>query len=783
MNTIYVSRSKDLIYAKGEMADLTRAFNWDETPIGTIARWPVPLITTVNLILDSSFPMFIWWGEQKIQFYNDAYLKILGKDDGSKHPLALGQKGDDCWQEIWPVIKPLLDGVMQTGDAVYLENQLIPIVRNGKLDNVYWTFSYSSIRGAQGKPEGILVVCTETTKANQQIQENERQLTRVLDHMAEGVGITDETGRIVYSNPMAHQILNTSSDLFPDRSSNSPEWFNTHLDGRAMSDSEHPTVIAMATRKPVFNFEFAIERPGNSKLYLIMNAAPIIDTKGQVTGSVGMFSDITERKKTEEALTAAKEAIEKQKQLYEAITSGTPDLMYIFDLEYKFIYANKAILEMWGKTADAAIGKGLRENGYEEWHAQMHEREIDHIKSTGESVRGEVSFAHATLGKRIYDYILTPVTNELGEVIAISGTTRDITDIRQAEIAIAESERRFRTMAEVSGILIAMADETGSAIYFNQAWSRLTGRSPEDLKAYGWLDLLHPDDKDRYLNIYLDAFKIKGPFHGDFRILNNKGNYTWLLADGASRHYEDGSFAGFISASVDITALKEDEQRKNDFISMVSHELKTPLTSLNGYIQIVLAKARKREDVFAINNIEKATRQIGKMTTLINGFLNVSRLESGQIHIEPSFFDMSELLREIKEEANAHITSHHVIFAEVEHILVNADRDKIAQVIDNLISNAVKYSPSNTNIQIRCISEAGKAMVSVADQGLGVSSEDLPRLFERYYRVNTQGHLSIAGFGIGLYLCWEILKRHNGTIWAESRLGQGSTFYFQLPVA
>lgn len=119
----------------------------------------------------------------------------------------------------------------------------------------------------------------------------------------------------------------------------------------------------------------------------------------------------------------------------------------------------------------------------------------------------------------------------------------------------------------------------------------------------------------------------------------------------------------------------------------------------------------------------------------------------------------------------------------MDPILINADRDKIGQVIDNLISNAVKYSPSNTTIQISCISKGGKAMVSVSDQGMGISSEDLPRLFERYYRVQGQGHQSIAGFGIGLYLCWEILKRHNGTIWAESRLEHGSIFYFQLPVA
>ncbi|MBS7566713.1 PAS domain S-box protein [Mucilaginibacter sp. Bleaf8] len=773
----------NFIYAKGEMADRTRTYNWSATSIGPISGWPVPLLTTVNLILDSSFPMFIWWGAEKIQFYNDAYREILGTAENSKHPRALGQQGEKCWAEAWPMIGPLIEGVLETGNSVYLENQLIPIYRNNKLDDVYWTFSYNPIRGHAGKPDGILVVCTETTKTNQQLQENEQQLQRVLDHMAEGVGIVDKTGQIIYSNPMAHQILKTDSDRFRERRSNSPEWFNVHLNGKPMTDSEHPTMIAMATGKPVFNFELAIQRPGASRMYLTMNAAPITDKDGNITGAVGMFTDITERKLTEKALREAKDESEQQKRFYETITSSTPDLIYVFDLNYRFTYANKALLNMWGKTWDTAVGKGLRENGYEEWHAAMHEREIDHIVATRESVRGEVSFPHATLGKRIYDYILNPVTDDDGKVVAIAGTTRDITDIKNAEAAIMESEERFRAMAEGSGILIAVADESSNATYFSRAWIDLTGRPMQDMLKFGWVDLLHPDDQKQYLDTYLTAFHQRASFTSEFRVFTKDGNYRWLLANSTPRFLPDGPFTGYITACLDITEQKLNEQRKNDFISMVSHELKTPLTSLNGYVQIIEAKSRKKEDAFTINLAEKATRQIGKMTTLINGFLNVSRLESGQIHIECERFDIAELIKETEEESLTQITTHQVIFAPVEETWVNADRDKIGQVINNLISNAVKYSPAGSAIHIACVTKNGKAIVSVSDQGVGISEENLPRLFERYYRVNNAGYESVAGFGIGLYLCYEILKRHEGNIWAESESGQGSTFYFELPVA
>ncbi|MBZ4044516.1 PAS domain S-box protein [Flavobacterium hibisci] len=167
--------------------------------------------------------------------------------------------------------------------------------------------------------------------------------------------------------------------------------------------------------------------------------------------------DITESKQSETALSEALDKAEKQKRLYDSITNNTPDLVYVFDLNYNFTYANKALLKMWGKSAENAIGFGLRENGYEEWHAQMHEREIDEIVANKKTIRGTVSFPHAELGSRVYDYILTPVINENGTVEAVSGTTRDITDIKKAEEKLQQSETRFRNMIEQAPIAMLLS--------------------------------------------------------------------------------------------------------------------------------------------------------------------------------------------------------------------------------------------------------------------------------------------------------------------------------------
>ena len=335
-------------------------------------------------------------------------------------------------------------------------------------------------------------------------------------------------------------------------------------------------------------------------------------------------------------------------------------------------------------------------------------------------------------------------------------------------------------MAEGTDVLISVGDESGNAVYFNQAWTNFTGIEMNSLLGTEWTKLIHPEDKDHFWHIYLSAFEQHSPFTAEFRILNKEGDYRWLLAKGPPRINEDGSFEGYICSCIDITDMKRDEQRKNDFIGMVSHELKTPLTAINGFVQVLQNRAKKDHNDYFLTALDKTLNQIRKMTTMINGFLNVSRLESAQLVIQKTDFNLNNLLAEMVEESDLIQYSHTITLSIPENITVNADRDKIGNVISNLLSNAVKYSAAGTNVNVSCNTTSSEVIVSVADHGIGISTVDANKLFQRYYRVGSNH--TISGFGIGLYLSAEIVQRHGGKIWVDSTEGKGSTFFFSLPI-
>ena len=172
------------------MVELTQKYNWADSPLGPPDSWPQSLRSTVALILSSKFPMFLWWGDELIQFYNDAYRPSLGNN--GKHPAALGQRGEECWPEIWPTIKPLIDQVMSGGEAVWRENQLIPILRNGKLEDVYWTFSYGAVPTDSNVVGGVLVVCQETTKevlAHNKVELSESKFRSIVEQAPMAIGL------------------------------------------------------------------------------------------------------------------------------------------------------------------------------------------------------------------------------------------------------------------------------------------------------------------------------------------------------------------------------------------------------------------------------------------------------------------------------------------------------------------------------------------------------------------------------------------------------------------
>lgn len=198
---------------------------------------------------------------------------------------------------------------------------------------------------------------------------------------------------------------------------------------------------------------------------------------GELARFAGIAQDVTQQVEAQQRETALRDEAQRQRRIYEAITASMPDLMYVFDLRYRFTYANQALLDMWGSSWEQSIGKGLLENGYEPWHAEMHEREIDQVVATKQPIRGEVSFPHARLGRRIYDYVFAPVFNEQGEVEAVAGTTRDITDIKLAQERMRESENRFRSLIEEAPVAtMLMVGPEYTIEVANQAMIHLLGR-------------------------------------------------------------------------------------------------------------------------------------------------------------------------------------------------------------------------------------------------------------------------------------------------------------------
>lgn len=263
------------------------------------------------------------------------------------------------------------------------------------------------------------------------------------------------------------------------------------------------------------------------------------------------------------------------------------------------------------------------------------------------------------------------------------------------------------------------------------------------------------------------------------RLICRNGSIKHVLIN-SSVYKKDGKFIHTKCFTSDITDRINETKRTNDFVAMVSHELKTPLTTILSYIQILQSKAKKGGDDSIMNALSRTEAQAKKMVSMIKDFLSLSRIQEGKLTLNLAKFDIQDLLSEIVEDAAFLTSAHNFKLVSCEKNFVTADWEKIGYVIMNLLSNAIKYSPMGGLIIIGCRKENGKVNIFIRDEGVGISKNDQQRLFERFYRVDNEKNKSVPGFGIGLYLASEILLYHNSMLKIESEENMGATFYFNL---
>lgn len=361
-------------------------------------------------------------------------------------------------------------------------------------------------------------------------------------------------------------------------------------------------------------------------------------------------------------------------------------------------------------------------------------------------------------------------------------------DVHQKELLIAamrvaeEKTARLSAIIESSDDAIVSKDLNSIITSWNHSAERIFGYTEGEMIGQSILKLIPADRQDEepmILNQLKQGLRVD---HFETKRMTKQGKFIDVSLTISPVKDKAGNIIGLSKIARDITDKKLEEQRKNDFIAIVSHELKTPLTSIRSYIQLALNKVRDKEDAFCENVLTRAELQTRKMYTLINDFLNLSRLEEGKMSLNQSKFNLQELLDEIVEDGRVLAPLHRIEYHGAPEVMISADREKIGQVISNLLNNAVKYSSSGTVITVNCEIDKDEVLISIADQGFGISTEHQKRLFERFYRVSADQEKNISGFGIGLYLVSEILRLHCSEIKVESKPGEGSVFSFALKV-
>jgi two-component system CheB/CheR fusion protein len=359
---------------------------------------------------------------------------------------------------------------------------------------------------------------------------------------------------------------------------------------------------------------------------------------------------------------------------------------------------------------------------------------------------------------------------------AMNEALEDIVKERTRELSV--SREYFKFLADNIPVIVWTTLPDGYADYFNKQWYEYTGYSFEDSKGWGSKNAIHPDDVEIKRQAWRDAIMSKTAFQVEYRIRRADGEYRWHLAKAEPLMDETGNVIAWFGTSTDIERQKNELDKKDEFIGVASHELKTPLTSLKGYIQLMAQLGLPDP---ARLYVAKANSSLNKLQGLINDLLDVSKIKAGKLKFDMAVVNLTELLELCIDNAR-HIYPSHTITTELEeNIFVNGNEARLEQVIMNLINNAVKYSPYKKEIIVRATKDHTMGKLSVIDFGIGLSTPDKERVFDRFFRVEDSG-FNVSGLGMGLYISSEIIKQHHGFISVKSKLNKGSEFSVALPL-
>jgi len=483
----------------------------------------------------------------------------------------------------------------------------------------------------------------------------------------------------------------------------------------------------------------------------------------------------------------------------EGIINTIRDPLIILDKDLRVKRATGGFYTKFKVTKQETEGRYFYDLGNKQW-------DIPALRTLLESILPdkkvfadyEVTHVFPAIGRRVMCVNTRQLDNVNGEPLILLAI-EDMTDNRKVEEGLAEVELLFKESKERLQLAVDAAGLgtwdynplTGELIWDHRCKAMFGLSMGDEIDQEQFLDMIHPEDREhseKVLNVALSGLN-NGEYEEEFRTLETSERKTkWIKFKGKAYFNAAGIAYRFVGTSLDITAHKLHEvatiellKQKDDFISIASHELKTPITSLKGALQLIDKMKHDPSPKILNKLIELSTRSLNKVSLLIEDLLNASRFNQGDLHMNKTSIILSKVIEE---------SCHHIRVAGLYNIVttgdleleVFADAERIDQVIINFVNNAIKYAPEELKILIHIEKVGPVAKVSVSDNGPGIPADKLPHLFERYYRVDSSG-LQYSGLGLGLYISAEIIKKNDGNIGVDSKVGFGSTFWFTLPLS
>jgi signal transduction histidine kinase len=813
-----LGKSYHFLNGGGEMGELTRGYDWSKSIIGAPGNWPQCLRITVSLLLSSKFPMFLWWGENLIQFYNDAYRPSLGND--GKHPLALGQKGDDCWPEIWDVIHPLIDQVRSTGEAIWFEDQLVPIFRNGKIEDVYWTFSYSPVRGETDDVEGVLVVCTETTEkvlAMQRLEESERRYRILIE---EGITATAlYTGpdiRIEYANDTMLRywgkdrsiIGMTFRQALPELEGQPfPELLEAvFATGTAYVGKEEKAYLEIngKLQPGYYNYTYKALRKDDGTIYGIYHAA------------IEVTEQVIAREKAEES----------EQQLREVVENAPFPIAVYTGREMRVSLANQSIMDIWGKGNDV-VGKLFTEVLPELGNQEVFDQ-ILQVYTTGQSFHTRSHRLDLIVNGKVrpywFNYSFTPLFDSAGNVYGVMNTGVDNTDLILAKLKVEENEKNIRnTILKAPVAMCILRGPEYVVEIANERMIEVWGRTSEDLMNKPIFEGL-PEARDQGFEQLLHGVYTTGNTFSAQGIpinLPRSGKLAPLFVNVVYEAFREveGTISGIIAVVIDVTdqvlarqkieevvaertkelaevnsTLKRSNEELAQFAYIASHDLQEPVRKVSTFAQM-LEQSLGEMDERPRKYLDKISTAASRMGILIRDVLAYSQLSKEREIYKP--LDLQQTVQSIIDDFELLIEQKQATIEFNGLPQIKAIPLQMSQLFGNLISNSLKFSKADVkphvNIKARILSpeeisthgtlskETTYYDIEIRDNGIGFKQEHADQIFNIFQRLH--GKSEYAGTGIGLAMCKKIAQNHHGIIYATGSSEEGAVINVILPAA